>query len=206
MNPGKTREGYPLERTSTRRRWQGTGCCQEVRRSAAGVGSHGGRTRGPQIFRYGAAMRDKDPETDLLWRSAFAACEQAPPPVLLTQVVKHVATLTQGLQISAADYWWDHGQGAQPPAPTLVVRTAMSSSPTRRARRDKSPSASIAPGPLVFIPPSTIAYMLDLHGHGACRTCSHRPLARSKPDHRRKLRPVDRIKPFVLGANRHRAF
>ena len=27
-----------------------------------------------------------------------------------------------------------------------------------------------------------------------------------KPDHRRKLRPVDRIKPFVLGADRHRAF
>ena len=27
-----------------------------------------------------------------------------------------------------------------------------------------------------------------------------------KPDHRRKLRPVDRIKPFVLGTDRHRAF
>jgi hypothetical protein len=27
-----------------------------------------------------------------------------------------------------------------------------------------------------------------------------------KPDHRRKLRPVDGIKPFVLGADRHRAF
>src|SRR6516225_4820025 len=27
-----------------------------------------------------------------------------------------------------------------------------------------------------------------------------------KPDHRRKLRPVDRIKPFVPRADRHRAF
>ena len=44
-------------------------------------------------------MCDKDPETDLAWRSAFAAREQAPPPLLFT-VVKHMATLAKGLQIS----------------------------------------------------------------------------------------------------------
>src|SRR6516165_372386 len=33
------------------------------------------------------------------------------------------------------------------------------------------------------------------------------PALRSlKLDHRRKLRPVDRIKPFVLGTDRHRTF
>ena len=73
------------------------------------------------------------------------------------------------------------------------------------SKAGQSPSASIAPGPFVFIPPSTIAQMLDLT---AMRPAA--PLAPAfgslEPDHRRKLRPVDRIKPFVLGADRHRAF
>jgi len=128
--------------------------------------------------------------------------EQAPPPVLLT-VVKHVATLTQGLQIS------------QPIIGGIMVKVrsrqrhpgcansyvvAHSSS-----KAGQSPSASIAPGPLVFIPPSTIAYMLDLTAMRPAAPLAP-PLGSLKPDHRRKLRPVDRIKPFVLGADRHRVF
>jgi hypothetical protein len=122
--------------------------------------------------------------------------------VLLT-VVKHVATLTQGLQIS------------QPIIGGIMVKVrsrqrypgcansyvvAHSSS-----KAGQSLSASIAPGPLVFIPPPTIAYMLDLTAMRPAAPLAP-PLGSLKPDHRRKLRPVDRIKPFVLGADRHRAF
>jgi hypothetical protein len=87
---------------------------------------------------------------------------------------------------------------------TLVVRIVMSS-PTRRASRDKA-----RPRPLRQVRSSSSHHRPSPKCR-ISRPCglphlSHRPLARLKPDHRRKLRPVDRIKPFVLGADRHRTF
>ena len=118
---------------------------------------------------------------------------------MLFLVVKHMATLAQGLQIS------------QPVIGGIMVKVrsrqrhpGCANSNAVAHSSSKAASASIAPGPLVFIPPSTIAQMPDLT---AMRPAA--PLAPAlgsfKPDHRRKLRPVDGIKPFVLGANRHRA-
>jgi hypothetical protein len=124
--------------------------------------------------------------------------EQAPPPVLLT-VVKHMATLAQGLQIS------------RPVIGGIMVevRSRQRHSGCARSdvvsRKSQRPSAPIPPSPLVFIPPSPVAQVPDLT---AMRPAA--PLAPAlgslEPDHCRKLRPVDRIKPFVLGADRHRAF
>ena len=122
--------------------------------------------------------------------------EQAPPPVLLT-VVKHMA---KSLQIS------------QPVVDGIMVKVAGGQHYRGRANCDvaadspgKAASTCVAPGPFVFIPPSTIAQMPDLT---AMRPAA--PLAPAlgsfKPNHRRKLRPIDRIKPFVLGADRHQAF
>ena len=120
---------------------------------------------------------------------------------MLLTVVKHMATLAKGLQIS------------QPVIGGIMVKVAAASTivvvRTATCRRQLAvqggASTCIAPGPFVFIPPSTIAQMLDLT---AMRPAA--PLAPAfgslKPDHCRKLRPVDRIKPFVLGADRHRAF
>ena len=77
--------------------------------------------------------------------------EQAPSPVLLT-VVKHMATLAEGLQIS------------QPVISGIMVKVRGRQHYTGCANCDvatnsssKAAPASIAPNPLVFIPPSTIA-------------------------------------------------
>ena len=77
--------------------------------------------------------------------------EPAPPPVLVT-VVKHMAALAQGLQIS------------QPVIGGIMVEVGSSQDDPGRAKRDvvansssKAASASIAPRPLVFIPPSSVA-------------------------------------------------
>ena len=67
------------------------------------------------------------------------------------------------------------------------------------------PSAPISPSLLFFVPPSTVAQVLDLAAVRPAALLA--PTFRSmKPDHRRQLRPVDRIEPFVLRADRHRAF
>ena len=77
-------------------------------------------------------------------------CEQAPPPVLLT-VVKHMATLAKGLQIS------------QPVIGGIMVKVGGGQHYRGRAKCDvaanssEAASACIAPGPFVFIPPSTVA-------------------------------------------------
>jgi hypothetical protein len=66
-------------------------------------------------------------------------------------VVEHMAALTQGLQIS------------RPIIGGVVVKVRSRQRHSGRAKRDgvprktQSPAASIAPGALVFIPPSTIA-------------------------------------------------
>ena len=79
--------------------------------------------------------------------------EQAPPAVLFT-VVKHMATLAKSLQIS------------QPVIGGIMIKVrsrqrdlgcANSDVVANSSKTGQSPSASIAPGPFVFIPPSTIA-------------------------------------------------
>ena len=85
---------------------------------------------------------------------AHAQREHAPPPVLRA-VVKHMATLTQGLQIS------------RPVVGRIMVKVRSRQRHPGCANSDvvahssseagQGPSASIAPGPFVFIPPSTIA-------------------------------------------------
>jgi hypothetical protein len=80
--------------------------------------------------------------------------EQATPPMLIT-VVKHMATLAQGLQIS------------QPVIGGIMVKVrsrqrhpgcansdVVAHSPSKAGQ---SPSASIAPSPFLFVPPSAIA-------------------------------------------------
>jgi hypothetical protein len=84
----------------------------------------------------------------------YSQREQATPPVLL-MVVKHMATLAQGLQIS------------QPVIGGIMVKVRSRQRHPGCANSDvvahssseagQGPSASIAPGPFVFIPPSTIA-------------------------------------------------
>jgi hypothetical protein len=111
-----------------------------------------------------------------------------------------MATLAKGLQIS------------QPVIGRIVVKVrgrqhypGWANCELVTNSSNKATSASIAPGLFVFIPPSTIAQMPDLT---AMRPAA--PLAPAlgslEPDQRRKLRPVDGIKPFVLGADRHRRF
>ena len=80
--------------------------------------------------------------------------EQAPPPVLFT-VVKHMASLAEGLQIS------------QSVIGGIMVKVGGRQHYLGRANCDcvanssskawQGPSASIAPSPFVFIPPSTVA-------------------------------------------------
>jgi hypothetical protein len=80
--------------------------------------------------------------------------EQAPPPVLLT-VAKHMAALAQGPQIS------------QPVIGGIMVKVRSRQRHPGCANGDavahlsskagQSPSASVAPSPFVFIPPSTLA-------------------------------------------------
>jgi hypothetical protein len=98
-------------------------------------------------------MCDKDRETDS-YGVPHSQREQAPPPVLLT-VVKHMATLAKGLQIS------------QPVIGGIMVKMRSRKHHRGRANCDvvtnstskagHRPSASIAPNPFVFVPPSTIA-------------------------------------------------
>jgi hypothetical protein len=79
--------------------------------------------------------------------------EQPPPPVLFS-VVKHMATLTKGLQISQAVVGGimvkvcsrQHDPGG---ANDDVVANSSTA--------EQSPSAAIAPSPFVFIPPSPVA-------------------------------------------------
>ena len=80
--------------------------------------------------------------------------EQAPPPVFLT-IVEQMTTLAQGLQIS------------RPVIGGIMVKVSSRQRHPGCANSDvvahssseagQGPSASIAPGPFVFIPPSTIA-------------------------------------------------
>jgi hypothetical protein len=80
--------------------------------------------------------------------------KKAPPPVLLT-VVEHMTTLAQGPQIS------------RPVIGGIMVKVRSRQRHPGYANSDvvapsssnagQSPSASVAPGPLVFIPPSTVA-------------------------------------------------
>jgi len=79
--------------------------------------------------------------------------DPAPPAVLLT-VLKHMATLAKGLQISRPVVGWimvkvrsrQHYPGC---ANSDVVANS--------SKARQSPSASIAPCPFVLIPPSTVA-------------------------------------------------
>ena len=125
--------------------------------------------------------------------------ERAAPPVLLT-VVKHMATLTQGLQIS------------QPVIGRIMIKVrgrqrhpGFTNSDVAGNVPGKAAAASVAPGPFVVIPPSTIAQMLDLTAMRSAAALAS-AFGSLEPDHRRKLWPVDGIKPFVLGADRHRVF
>ena len=81
--------------------------------------------------------------------------ERAPAPVLLT-IVEHVATLTEGLQIS------------RPVVGGVMVKMRRRQRHPGRANGDvvshkaQGSPAAVAPGPLVFIPPSTVAQVPDL--------------------------------------------
>jgi hypothetical protein len=116
---------------------------------------------------------------------------------VLFTVVNHMAALAERLQVS------------QPVIGRIMVEVRSRENYPGCPNCDvvanssnKAASASIAPRPFVFIPPSTIAQMQDLT---AMRPAA--PLAPAfssvKPDYRRKLRPVDWVKPLVLGADRH---
>ena len=104
----------------------------------------GSRVSGPRAIRA---------QKQVSYGVSHSQCEQAPPPVLV-KVVKHMATLAKGLQIS------------QPVIGGIMVKVrgrqrdlgcANSDVVANSSKAAQSPSASIAPGPFVFIPPSTVA-------------------------------------------------
>jgi hypothetical protein len=77
--------------------------------------------------------------------------EQATPPMLNT-VVKHMATLAQGPQTVIGGIMVKVRSRQRHPCCANSGVVAHSSS-----QAGQSPSASVAPSPLVFVPPSTIA-------------------------------------------------
>jgi hypothetical protein len=79
--------------------------------------------------------------------------EQAPPTVLV-KVVKHMATLAKGLQISQSIIG---GIMVKVRSRQRYPGGANSNVVANSGKAAQSPSASIAPGPFVFIPPSTVA-------------------------------------------------
>ena len=79
--------------------------------------------------------------------------EQAPPPVLFT-IVKHVATLTKGLQISHPVIGGVMVKVRRRQHDLGLANRVVANSLSKAGQR---PSASVAPDPLVFVPPSTIA-------------------------------------------------
>jgi hypothetical protein len=107
-----------------------------------------------RIFGGGKHLRAIKTQKQVSDGVAHSQREQAPPPVLFT-IVKHVATLTKGLQIS------------QSVICGIMVKVrrrqrhfgcancdVVANSSSKAGQR---PSASVAPRPFVFIPPSTIA-------------------------------------------------
>ena len=114
--------------------------------AAAALSVRGGSRRGARL----RAIKTQKQVSDSVPHSQR---EPAPPPVLVT-VVKHMAALAKGLQIS------------QPIIGGVMVKVRRRQHHPGRANCDvvatsgkagQHPSASIAPGPLVFVPPSTIA-------------------------------------------------
>ncbi|HEY3621673.1 MAG TPA: hypothetical protein VGL12_04610, partial [Roseiarcus sp.] len=106
--------------------------------------------RRPWRWRPAGSLRAVKTQKQVPYGVAHSQREQAPPPVLL-MVVKHVAALAQGLQIS------------QPVIGGIMVKVRSRQRHSGCAhsdvvpRKTQSPSASVAPGPLVLIEPSTVA-------------------------------------------------
>ena len=121
------------------------------------------------------------------------------PATMLITVVHHVAALTKSLEIFGPVVRWimievsgrEHDFGS--PGCEMLAR---------RLRTAQSASAPISPGLLFFVPPATIAQVLDLQAMrtAASFTSAFRSL---KTDDGRQLRPIDRIEPFVLRMDRH---
>jgi hypothetical protein len=66
------------------------------------------------------------------------------------------------------------------------------------------PPTPIAPNPILRIPPPAVTKMADqLPVRPSAMLTA--PLGTLEPDHRRQLRPVDRVKPTVLRPDRHQA-
>jgi hypothetical protein len=109
----------------------------------------GGAVTGP----VSKLLRPIKTQKQVSYRVPHSQREQAPSPVLFP-IVKHVATLAKGLQI------------AQPVVGGIMIKVCSRQCYPGRANRvvanslskaGQRPSASIAPSPYVFIPPSTIA-------------------------------------------------
>ena len=114
--------------------------------AAAALSVRGGSRRGARL----RAIKTQKQVSDSVPHSQR---EPAPPPVLLT-VVKHMASLAEGLQIS------------QPVIGGIMVKVRSRQRHSGCANSDvvanssskagQSPSASIAPGPFAVVPPSTV--------------------------------------------------
>jgi hypothetical protein len=119
---------------------------------------------------------------------------------MLVAVMDHMAALAKRFQVSRPIVGWImikvSGRQRDPGCSNDDVISSWSKAPQRAA-------APIAPRLAFLVPPSAVAQMPDLTAMrpAAFLAAAFRPL---KPDHRRELRPVDGIEPFVLGADRHR--
>ena len=96
-------------------------------------------------------LRPIETQKQVSYRLPHSQREQAPPTVLV-KVVKHVAPLAKGLQIS------------QPIIGGIVIKVRSRQHYSGRANcevaansSNKAAPASIPPSPSVFIPPSTVA-------------------------------------------------
>ncbi len=121
------------------------------------------------------------------------------PSAMLFTVVRHMAALTKGLQIS-----WPVDGGIMI---EVSGRQNHLGDPDGRvvggqSEAGQSAPTPVAPGPVLLVPPTTVAQVPDI---AAMRPAAYLAAAlRSlEPDQCRQLRPVDRIKPSMARLDWH---
>ena len=115
-------------------------------------------------------------------------------------IVQHVAALAERAEVSraiVAGVMVEMRSGQEDPGgePPLIAGEGFRKLPQRAA-------AAVAPHACILVPPAPIAEVED---HATVRAAAllAAPFCATKPDRGRDLRPVDRVQPAILGADRH---
>jgi len=161
------------------------------------------RARGSCSTRYGRRNPGRVPARHpgiLVQVPDRAQPKPAPPalPAMFGRVVEHVAALAQrgevgGIVVAGIVVEMRAGQHNK--------GRAHRRQPARAANRDAPPPIG-PPASRLAIPPAPVAQMRDPPAMRPCAPLASAPRA-AEPDRAGKLRPVDRIKPAVFGADRH---